>query len=79
MKWKLQPEPKEGDIRRVVKFAFFPTITEFEGIKYRVWLETYQITECYVMTASMDDFYRHGRYYWKELCKVPLFGEHERV
>lgn len=75
MKWKLQPTPKEGDIRRVVKFAFFPTVTEFEGTKYRVWLETYLVVETFFIRYSVDGISQK----WLELRKVPLFGEYERV
>lgn len=79
MKWTIPKAPQEGDIRKRRPFAWFPVHTKFEDTTYKVWLETYQVTECYVKSASMDDFYQHGHYYWMEIRKEPLFGEYESV
>ena len=44
MRWSIE-RPKEGNIRTIKKFAFFPTLlTESD---YKVWLETYNCTEEY--------------------------------
>ena len=48
MKWKIKEPPQSGDRRQRHKFAWFPTKVE----NYKVWLETYVVTEEYVVTFS---------------------------
>lgn len=49
MRWKIKnPEPKIGDIRHLKAFALFPTIVG----QYIVWLETFQVTEEYMMSLD---------------------------
>jgi len=50
MKWKIDAEPKAGDIRKLRVFAWRKTKVG----DYWVWLETYQITELFFV--SKDDF-----------------------
>lgn len=51
MRWKIDPEPKEGDTRVVTKFAFFP-IPTYNG--YTVWLEKYEEYQEYTEITMFD-------------------------
>lgn len=49
MRWK-RDLPNDGDVRTVVRFAFFPkTLND----KYRVWLEKYYVKQKYYTYGSM--------------------------
>lgn len=41
------PKYRQDDIRRVIKFAWFPKSVNCQGITYRVWLEDYISTQRY--------------------------------
>jgi hypothetical protein len=73
MKWKAKPNPKHGDTRKRRIFAFFPVITEWGGVKYTVWLETFQVKEMYYEYAPCRSEFNG----WKIIERMPLFGEHE--
>lgn len=67
MRWKINnPSPKEGNIRRRNKFAFFPTVVG----DYRVWLEKYQVTE--ECTKYIDASYGKYMYTWTEVSRRTL-------
>lgn len=52
MRWIInKPEPEIGDIRHRLKFAFLPTKVN----RYKVWLESYQVTESYQEVVSSTD------------------------
>lgn len=77
MKWKVPIGPFEGDTRKRRKFAWFPVFVYNGDQLYKVWLETYQLTEKYEKVAVF-----HGDYYsyekrWKVAKREPLFGEYE--
>ena len=66
MRWKTnKPEPKEGDIRYRNKFAFFPTVVN----DYRVWLESYQVTEEFKKIAALDTSYIDWKLEWVEVSR----------
>jgi hypothetical protein len=73
MKWKTKPEPQHGDIRYSKIFAIFPVVTKFEGVKYTVWLETFQVKEKYFKFSDRPELNN-----WKILERMPLFGEGEK-
>lgn len=51
MRWKLDL-PNDGDVRTVVRFAFFPkTLND----KYRVWMEKYYVRQKYFVFTSASD------------------------
>lgn len=53
MRWKInKPEHKEGDIRRIAKFALIPITVE----NHWVWLEQYISIEQYKSIAKHDEF-----------------------
>lgn len=43
MKWLIKTEPREGTIRMVKRFAWFPIVVE----GYNIWLERYNSYERY--------------------------------
>lgn len=66
MRWKLKnPKPKIGDIRHLKAFALFPTIVG----QYIVWLETFQVTEEYMMSLDAAGTPRPE---WEEISRRTL-------
>jgi hypothetical protein len=54
MKWKAKSTAQIGDIRKLVKFAWFPiTLTDGDV----VWLEKYRVTECYESRYTPTKFF----------------------
>jgi hypothetical protein len=66
---KLLTKPQHNDFRTRIKFAWFPKTLHFDGKWYRVWLETYKVTEIYNGYAWM------GSIGWKFYSAGPLFDE----
>jgi len=59
MRWPIPPkppEPRHGDIRRSVRFAWYPkrVWNRHEQSEYRVWLEKYWTIEAYF--GDSDDW-----------------------
>lgn len=50
MRWKADPTPMEGEIRKRCKFAWFPTLVG----DHVVWLERFGIEEKYTMSLGFD-------------------------
>lgn len=66
MRWKLKnPKPKIGDIRHIKAFALFPTIVG----QYIIWLETFQVTEEYMMSLDAAGTPRPE---WEEISRRTL-------
>lgn len=66
MRWKIKnPKPKVGDIRHIKAFALFPTIVG----QYIVWLETFQVTEEYMMSLDAAGTPRPE---WEEISRRTL-------
>lgn len=64
----LLDNPQHNDFRTRTKFAWFPRIMEFDGKRYRVWLETYKVTEIYLV-----GYYGNGGWWFHS--QSPLFDE----
>lgn len=78
MKWKVKARPVKGDTRIRTKFAWTPTFVYKDTEVYKVWLETYRVTEEYTKTyVNSDNGYYYCRRVWKVVKREPLFGEHE--
>ena len=70
MRWKLKnPEPKVGDIIHLKKFALLPTIVG----EYIVWLETWQVTEEYMLSLDAAGAPRPE---WEEVSRRTLDYAH---
>ena len=76
MKWKIKSGPFEGDTRIRTKFAWTPTFVYKDTEVYKVWFETYRVTEEYrkVRVTREPAYYE---YKWTAVKREPLFGEHE--
>lgn len=79
MKWLLnEKHPKEGDIRVKRKFAWFPTLAIDEaGVEYKVWLETYLISEVYKKVAVNHGSFMGWELRWVEYKRNTLYWEYE--
>jgi hypothetical protein len=73
MKWKLNmTKPKDGDKRRVIKYAWWPVVVEDGNDKYRAWFETYAQDQVY--TWCHDEKYEdYGYYMWTPVKNIALF------
>jgi hypothetical protein len=69
MRWKVKSPPKEGDWRRRIKFAWFPTQVE----DHVVWLETFAIKEHFIAVAMVDEGIVHPEMQWVEYDRNLLF------
>jgi hypothetical protein len=70
MRWKIEAPPKEGDWRRRIKFAWFPTQVE----DHMVWLETYSIKEHLIAVAVFDEGIIHPELQWVEYDRGLLYS-----
>lgn len=66
MKWKINPAPKVGDIRKRRVFAW--DITKVGD--YYVWLETYQVTEEWTVHKPIDVWDWPHRSWWCETSRT---------
>lgn len=77
MKWNLEKEPKVGDTRDVLKFAWIPTIVE-DSYKNRfvIWFEYYYAHQKRMTSCEMVDIYCiEGDPYWSTIKRLII---HER-
>jgi len=68
MKWKADPTPKVGDIRKWRVFAWRKTKVG----DYWVWLETYQVTEEWCVHIPVDVWDGPRRSWWCEVSRETL-------
>lgn len=70
MKWKTNKHiPKEGDVRRVRKFAFLPKDCEGGNT---VWLETYESVQKYKKMAQLSEGHGFWSLEWVEIYRDSL-------
>ncbi len=71
MRWKIKSIPKEpevGDARYIRKFAWKPTVVG----NFKVWLESYQVTEEYQKMGHMSDYGMIPYCRWLEVKRETL-------
>jgi hypothetical protein len=75
MKWKsnIALSPQVGDTRIRTKFAWIPISVYSDNQCYKVWLETYLITEEYEKIYVNSDGFYYCKAQWKITKREPIF------